>query len=137
MLIADALRGRTVLLVHEEPFQADYLATVIAGAGATPLRVTPTTEEAVDRLASPPHPDAIVLGVWHDQASSTCVVEAAAHHRIPTLIVRPDRSLDADGADGVGAPFAGFQIVQSLVALLGHAVAETDRVGEPPQEPGS
>jgi len=132
---ADALRGRTVLIVHEDPFRRDYLADVLRAAGATVAEPACDANAARRRIGTT-DADAMVLSRTTGGAATPALLAAARARDIVTLIVQlaaPVDGVDPGPGPGVAAltaPYGGFQVADALAGLLA-AAGERPRLRGP------
>ena len=125
---AEALCGRTVLIVHEDPFRRDYLADVLRAAGATVAEPACDADAARRRIGTT-DADAMVLSRTTGGAATPALLAAARAHDMVTLIVQlaaPVDGVDAGPGPSPGvavltAPYGGFQVADALAGLLAAA----------------
>jgi hypothetical protein len=126
----DALRKRHIILVHEDAFAARYLADVLTHSGAAVTRLPACDLDAIVREAVSRQSALVVSDAAPDGAAIT---DTAAALGIPCVILRSARraSPGVTGACVPNAPFAGFQVVEMVNALLGPGSA----AGTTPADP--
>lgn len=130
--VADpALRGLTVLIVHEDRFRGAYLAEVLRGAEAIVAGPVDTVSGGLALLDPVPMRGAMVLS--SAVAGGEALYEVAAARGVATLLVHPARTPFQNPSAAVPyleAPYAGFQVVEALARLLGtRAGGEVQRAG--------
>ena len=118
-LIAHVLRGRTVLVIHEERFRGEYLAEVLRGADATVAGPVETASTGIALLATMERGAVMVLS--SSITGSEALFERAAAKSLATLLVHPPRTTSPIATATLpylASPYAGFQVVEALARLL-------------------
>ena len=116
-----ALRGQCVVIAHGDAFHRSYLENVFIGSEAVVTGVERDVAAAVARLEAEPRLDTLVLSPLLPDGQAGLLVGTAVKRGIAILVMEPARSgsgaaLPADAV--LTAPYAGFQVVNAVVALL-------------------
>ena len=114
-----ALDGRRVLIVHDNGFQGQYLADVVAGSGAMVLGPTASADIALASVENEHPLSALVLSsaVLGTQA----IARAALSRGIPVVCVQPASEapmVPVLAGAVLTTPFGGFQVVDALADVL-------------------
>lgn len=129
----DTLRGRRVLIVHEDAFFSGYITDVLADNGATIVGPVSSARQGLALLNDDPRACALVFSrMVHDDDT---VAFLAATREMAMLVVQPARLGSpwfAHHHAVLTMPFAGFQVVDALHRLLTPAAPALTAV-EPPQ----
>lgn len=126
----DALRKRHIILIHEDAFAARYLADVLMHSGAA---VTCLADCELDAIVREAVSRQSALVVSDAAPHGAAIAATAAALGIPCVILRSARraSPGVTGACVLNAPFAGFQVVEMLNALLGPGGAADTTPADP------
>lgn len=119
----DALHGRTILVAEDEYYLADYIVSAIQSAGGAVQGPFPSAEQALARLSDPTDPpDAATLNVNLLDGPSYPVADALAEARIPFVFASANNSATLPArfalSPHLSKPFAAYQVVQALLALI-------------------
>lgn len=110
-----------MLIAHEDAFQRSYLGDVMRASGAAIAGAERDAAAAVARLEAEPLLDTLVLSPLLPDGQAAVLAEAAVRRGIAILVVEPAHrgsgtKLPADAV--LRAPYAGFQVVDAVAALL-------------------
>ena len=119
----DALRGRTIFVAEDEYYLADYIVSAIQSAGGTVQGPFPSAGQALDGLSDTADlPDAATLNINLLDGPSYPVADALADANIPFLFASANSSATLpprfSRSPLLAKPFAAYQVVQALLALL-------------------
>lgn len=115
--IADALHG-TVPIVHEEPLWSGHLADVRRAAGAIIARPAQSAATVIDLVADA-RPSAAIAGGSIGNAQ-TKVSANTGVDGVATPVVSSGRTGSAAaGTSPPAAPYAGYQVVGAIAAMVG------------------
>jgi DNA-binding response OmpR family regulator len=116
-----ALRGRAVLLVHENDFLRRYLADVLADNGATISAHASAGIAVTDAIRDATPPPVLVLS--DSVGGAEAWVDEARARGIPVLLLQSSRlAVGRAAADRVmRPPFSGFQVAETVAALIHEA----------------
>lgn len=113
------LHGRMVLLAQGEPFQSEYIAMSLRGAGATVIGPARNTEELTSLLGKLRDvPSAAVIDAQLLDPTSRALLDQAGG--VGMVVVSTASRGSLGDADFV-APFGGFQIVEAVAGRLAQA----------------
>ena len=116
------LAGQHVLLVDAGDFTAGYVGAALAGLGAV-VTAMRTAADVVEALGSRSvRPDVAVLDMEAGRFAVLIAAEALAAAGIPFLTIASARAeipMLLSGHPHLRQPFAGFQVAESVVALIG------------------
>jgi len=117
-----------VLIAHEDAFHRSYLEDVLTARGATVLVIERDAEAAKARLEAEPLLDTLVLSALLPDEQAAVLAGIAVERGIAILVLKLARggsaiTLPADAV--LTAPYAGFQVVNAVAALLASREALT------------
>ena len=114
-----ALNGVRVLLVHENAFQGQYLADVIADAGATLVGPIVSARQAIASLEHDGPWSALVLSSGVDGGGAVAGIGAELGVALLYVQSAPSAASPPPSARRVmSTPFAGFQVVEALGEMM-------------------
>ncbi|WP_129586272.1 hypothetical protein [Sphingomonas montana] len=131
----NVLAGRTVLIVHEDAFQAAYLDKVLRGSGAKIRGVAQTAADGVQLLEAGDPPVGVIVSRTVTGYEAEELSDILAARAVVVLTVHPAGGTAVSSGAGrcaLVAPYAGFQVVDALAQLF----AETDGVPVDTVRPG-
>ena len=123
-----ALSGRLILVAEDEYMLADAIVAAIESAGGNVLGPFPSVEESLRALASAERqPDSAALNIRLLDGESYALADELRRRSVPFVFASANRvSLlpsRFSRSPMVGKPYAAYQVVQALTALLAPAQA--------------
>lgn len=135
--VRTSLRGRSVMVVEDEFFQAEELSRALSGAGARLVGPFPTVESALAGLGEGAGIDAAVLDVNLRGVAVAPLVEALSARGIPFLFATGYDRATLPAAWGEAPVFEKPLNLGRLVEALGALPARADGVRPATRAPGA
>ena len=134
--IRTSLRGRSVMVVEDEFFQAEELSRALSGAGARLVGPFPTVESALAGLDEGARIDAAVLDVNLRGVAVAPLVEALSARGIPFLFATGYDRAALPAAWGEAPVFENPLHLGRLVEAVGALSPCADGLGPATRVPG-